>query len=88
MEKKTFRVVREAVVKIPETLQTLSSGETAEVTCGEFAILGSVHSAACRLNKAAGWKEFEVSTPDNGATIVVRRNASVSAHSTDTVPAV
>lgn len=74
MEKSSFHIVRETSINIPESLQTLESGQTVSVPCGEFAVLSSVQSAACRLNQRSGWKEFEVSSPDNGATICMRRN--------------
>lgn len=75
MKKKEFHVVREEVVKTPDSLLTMAAGTKVEVPCKVFAGYTTVASAATRLNQRAGWKEFEVSSPDNGATIVIKRNA-------------
>lgn len=74
MEEKDIRIVRETIVNAPESLLTIKKGATVSVPCQEFAMLSTVKSAVTRLNQRVGWVEFEVSSPDNGATIVVRRN--------------
>lgn len=74
MEEKDIRIVKETMVNAPESLLTIKKGATISVPCQEFTSLSTVKSAATRLNQRAGFVEFEVSSPDNGATIVVRRN--------------
>lgn len=73
MEKKSFHVIRETQVNTPESLLTIAMGDTISIPCQEFAPYGTVKSAVTRLNQRLGRIEFEVSTPDNGATIVVKR---------------
>ncbi|MBO6252166.1 MAG: hypothetical protein J6O49_00745 [Bacteroidaceae bacterium] len=53
---------------------TVEPGTTVEVSCVEFAPYGTVKSASTRLNQRAGWDEFAVTSPDNGATIIITRN--------------
>lgn len=73
MEKTTFRVIRETSVNTPESLLTISKGETVTVSCKDFAPYGTVRCAVTRLNQRLGRNEFTVTTPDNGATIIIRR---------------
>jgi hypothetical protein len=75
MEKNGFRVIKETQVNTPESMLTVEPGETVEVSCVEFAPYSTVKSAATRLNQRVGWVEFVVDTPDNGATIIITRNA-------------
>lgn len=70
-----FNVVSETIVNTPESLLTMKGGSTVTVKCTDFSPLSTVRSAASRLNSRAGFTEFEVRTPDNGATIVIKRNA-------------
>ena len=73
--KNQMRVIRETQVNTPESMLTIEPGSTVEVSCVDFSPFSTVKSAATRLNQRAGFVEFEVSTPDNGATIVIiRRN--------------
>lgn len=73
MAKSEFKIIREDSVNIPESMLTITPGETITIPCKAFALYGSVKSAATRLNQRAGKKSFEVSTPDNGATITIKR---------------
>lgn len=75
MEKKQFHVIRETMVNAPESMLTIGRGDTVSVPCTDFAPLTTVRSAATRLNQRSGFTEFEVSMPDNGATIIIKRNA-------------
>lgn len=70
----TMQVIRETQVNTPESMLTIKPGTTVSVPCTEFSPLGTVKSAATRLNQRAGFTEFEVTTPDNGATITIKRN--------------
>lgn len=74
MAKSEFRIVRETQVNTPESMLTMPKGETVKVSCKDFAPYSTVKSAATRLNQRVGCIEFEVSTPDNGATIIIKRN--------------
>ena len=74
MAKSEFRVIRETQVNTPESLLTIAKGHTVQVSCKEFSPLSTVKSAATRLNQRLEKIEFEVSTPDNGATIIIKRN--------------
>jgi hypothetical protein len=74
MAKSDFRVIRETQVNTPESLLTIGNGETVEVSCKDFSPYSTVKSAVTRLNQRLGCIEFEVTTPDNGATIKITRN--------------
>lgn len=74
MANSTFRVIRETTVNTPESMLTMRKGETVSVPCKDFAPYSTVKSATTRLNQRIGRIEFEVSTPDNGATITIKRN--------------
>lgn len=74
MEKNHFHVVRKTSIVATDSLLTMHPGETASIPCGDFCCLSTAMSAACRLNQQSTYKEFEVSSPDNGATIVIKRN--------------
>ena len=74
MAKSEFRVVRETQVNTPESLLTVEKGETVTVSCKDFSPYSTVKSAATRLNQRLNKIEFEVTTPDNGATIIIKRN--------------
>lgn len=74
MAKTDFRVVRETQVNTPESLLTVEKGGMVTVSCKDFSPYSTVKSAATRLNQRAGFVEFEVTTPDNGATIIIKRN--------------
>lgn len=69
-----FKVIRKTTIIATDSLLTLANGEKVEVACTAFAPLQTVHSAASRLNARAGFKEFEITTPDNGAHIIIKRN--------------
>ena len=71
---KDFQIVRETTVNTPESMLTIPAGKQVTITCAEFAPIATVRSACTRLNQRAGWTEFECSSPDNGATIVIKRN--------------
>lgn len=74
MAKSKFHIVRETQVNTPESLLTVGKGETVKVSCQDFSPYSTVKSAASRLNQRLGSIEFKVSTPDNGATIIIQRN--------------
>lgn len=73
-EKNQMRVIRETQVNTPESMLTIEQGATVEVSCVDFAPFSTVKSASTRLNQRAGFTEFEVTTPDNGATIIITRH--------------
>ena len=75
MEESKFRVIRETNVNTPESMLTMQAGETVEISCKDFSPYSTVKSAATRLNQRFGCIVFEVTTPDNGATIVIKRNS-------------
>lgn len=74
MEEKDFRIIKETTVSSTESLLTIPKGKTVSVPCQVFAPYSTVKSAVSRLNQRAEFTEFEVSTPDNGATIIIKRN--------------
>lgn len=74
MAKSEFRVIRETTINTPESLLTIAKGHTATVSCKDFSPYSTVKSAATRLNQRLNKIEFEVTTPDNGATIIIKRN--------------
>lgn len=67
-------LVRETSINIAKSLLGIARGSVVRVAAPDFARLNSVRSAATRANQRAGFKEFEVSTPDNGATLVIQRH--------------
>lgn len=69
-----FRIVTDTIINTPESLLTIPSGKQVTVSCVEFSPFSTIRSACCRLNQRAKWTEFECSSPDNGATINIRRN--------------
>lgn len=71
---KEFKIITETQINTPESLLTIPAGKTHTISCAEFAPISTVRSACSRLNQRVGWTEFECSTPDNGATIVIKRN--------------
>lgn len=74
MEKSEMRIIRATQVNTPESLLTVRKGTVATVSAPDFSPLNTVRSAITRLNQRAGFTEFEVSTPDNGATLIIKRN--------------
>lgn len=72
--KNNMEIKIEKKVNTPESLLTIGKNSTVIVKAAKFAQLTTVRSAVTRLNQKAGFEEFEVSTPDNGATIVIKRN--------------
>lgn len=71
--KPEFHIIRETQVNAAKSLMTIPNGFTASVSCTEFAPFATVKSAASRINHRLGRTEFTVSSPDNGATIVITR---------------
>lgn len=74
MAKNTFQIIKETQINTPESMLTMQAGETVEISCKDFSPYSTVKSAATRLNQRFGCIVFEVTTPDNGATIVIKRN--------------
>ena len=74
MAKSEFRVVRETQVNTPESLLTISKVHTVTESCKDFSPYSTIKSAATRLNQRLRKIEFEVTSPDNGATIIIKRN--------------
>ena len=72
----TMRVIRVNRVDTPASMLTIKPGTTATISCADFSRLGTVKSAATRLNQRSGFLEFEVSDIDNGAIIIIKRNIS------------
>ena len=68
---KNFPVVKKPV--IPDTLLQIPHGKTVRFSCGEIGPMGSVRSAACRLNQRLGREEFTVTPLHNGAMFDVKR---------------
>lgn len=74
INKQTFHVVRETQVNTPQSLLTMTPGSTLSIQCSDFVPYSTVKSAICRLNQKLERIEFESTTPDNGATIIIKRN--------------
>ncbi len=73
-KEQTFHVVRETQVNTPQSLLTMTPGSTLSIQCADFVPYSTVKSAICRLNQKLERIEFESSSPDNGATIIIKRN--------------
>ena len=73
-EKNQFQVIKEPQVNTPKSMLTMKKGEPVTVACSMLAPYGTVKSAATRLNQRAGKREFVVTSPVKGATIVSKRN--------------
>lgn len=72
MSRRTLRIIKK--VCIAETLRQLRAGDSATFSCSTFGAYSSACVAVHRLNKANGYEEYEIETPDNGATYTVTRN--------------
>lgn len=72
----TIRVIRKTQVNTPASMLTIKPGTTVKISCADFSKLGTVKSAATRLNQRAGFIEFEVQDIENGAIIIIKRNIS------------
>ena len=73
-EQKFHVIISPAQVNTPQSLLTMTPGTTITISCRDFAPYATVKSAICRLNQKVGRIEFESSSPDNGATIILKRN--------------
>ena len=56
-----FEVIRKTTIISTDSLLTLANAVRQE-------------NRKARLNARAGFKEFEITTPDNGAHIIIKRN--------------
>lgn len=74
-----MEVVPGARVNVRASLLAMQK-DSSSVACQELASLGTVRSTCYRLNQRAGYKEFEVTSPDNGATLVVTRVSETTAN--------
>lgn len=74
VKEQTFRVVSETQVNTPQSLLTMTPGTTVTIPCADFVPYSTVKSAICRLNQKLERIEFESTSPDNGATIIIKRN--------------
>lgn len=72
----TFHIVKK--IDIPASLQTLKEGETVKLKCEDFCSLSSAASAVSRLNKIAGRKEYSITHENNGCTLIISRNRTVT----------
>lgn len=55
-------------VSVIDTLRQIPEGKTVKFDCRELGPCGSAYSAVSRLNKAAGYEAYKISSEDNGAT--------------------
>lgn len=69
-----MQIIRVNMVDTPASMLTIKPGTSATIRCADFSKLGTVKSAATRLNQRSGYKEFEVRDIDNGAIIIIKRN--------------
>lgn len=72
MRQKTPIIVKRT--SFPATFRHIPIGDSATYSCAQAGAYGSAYVAVLRLNKAAGYTEFEIETPDNGANYTVTRN--------------
>ena len=72
-QKNHFQVIRRTQVVATDSIATLKPGEEVTISCVDFAPMQTVNSAICRLNARAKRKEYACSSPDNGATIIIKR---------------
>lgn len=72
----TFKIVRETKVNTPESLKTIPVGSSVRIACKDFVSMNTVQAAICRLNQQAGYVEYKVTSPDNGATLDIYHYAA------------
>lgn len=68
-----MKIIKDQIINTPASMLTIPSGKSVTIRCQDFSPLSTVKSAATRLNQRIGKIEFEVTTPDNGATIIIKR---------------
>lgn len=61
-------------VALTESIKNIPVGVSATFDCREAGCLSSAKSCVSRLNKAAGYEKYSVSTSDNGVTYTVINN--------------
>ena len=66
-----FSIVKK--VDCPKTLLTLPPGSAVKIATKDFVSYNTAHSAISRLNKTSGFREFFITTPDNGTTLLIER---------------
>lgn len=72
----TFKIVRVTKVNTPESLKTIPVGSSVRIACKDFVSMNTVQAAICRLNQQAGYVEYKVTSPDNGATLDIYHYAN------------
>lgn len=61
-------------VSLTESVKRIPVGVSATFDCREAGTLGTAKSCVCRLNQAAGYEKYAVSTTDNGVTYTITHN--------------
>ena len=76
MTKQNFTEAPKLVYKVSmiDTVRGITPGATVTFDCRTACLLTTANSCVTRLNQAAGRKEFEIHSDDNGATYTIKRN--------------
>lgn len=61
-------------VSLTDSFKTIPSGMTVTYDCRVAGPMASAKSCVSRLNKAAGYEEYKVTSADNGVTYSVTHN--------------
>lgn len=61
-------------VSLTDTVKNIPAGVTVTFDCREAGPMSSAKSCICRLNKAAGYEAYKISTEDNGVTYTITHN--------------
>lgn len=61
-------------VSLTDSFKTIPSGMTVTYDCRVAGPMASAKSCVSRLNKAAGYEEYKVTSEDNGVTYSVTHN--------------
>lgn len=61
-------------VSVIDTLRQIPVEKTVKFDCRELGSFGSANSAVSRLNKAAGYEAYKITTDDNGVTYSITHN--------------
>lgn len=61
-------------VSLTDSIKSIPTGVTVTYDCREAGSMASAKSAVSRLNKAAGFEEYKITSNDNGVTYSVTHN--------------
>lgn len=61
-------------VSLTDSIKSIPAGVSVTYDCREAGSMASAKSAVSRLNKAAGYEEYKITSTDNGVTYTIAHN--------------